>query len=450
MGALLASIVGLIAFGGSLTRGAQWAFRYVYIPALVLVPLSVCLEFKGLPDLTARRAACVGLIAGAVVTGRGRQLVPHRHWLDVAALVAVLSFSISYGLVTDFKGFYHRLFILVMDWACPYLLVRGLMKDRGVVRAALGPLAFCTAVSACLAVYECRMATRLAADLWGILGIDVYTRPHYTSWRWGYLRAVGLWGGPLLLATFFATIASLMALWGLLVKRRHRRKAWLALLASVAGCAAGLSRGPLVVLLGLAVIFPVIGRSGKSVILAAMVIAAVASPLVVEMAREEVTFTQEQMDLYGNVDSGHYRVALLLIYGKSILRVGWWGDPTIVGEEYEQAWSIDNAYLYLFFVGGWIGGGSFCLIIAALFYLGARRIASTAGQERRILAATLASFAAVTGCMLNVWFSPHYAPLFWITAGLVLNAVTARPVGSLQYLPANGRREGFLATGKVT
>jgi hypothetical protein len=289
------------------------------------------------------------------------------------------------------------------------------------------------------------MATRLAANLWGMLGIDVDTRAYYSSWRWGYLRAVGVWGGPILLATLFATTAPLMVLWGLLLERWRRWKAWGALLASVAGCAAGLSRGPLLVLIGLAVLFALFAHPRKPLILAAVGVTILAMPALVGIAQEEVTFTQEQMDLYGNVSSNHYRIALLLIYGESILRVGWWGNQTIVGEEYERAWSIDNAYLYFFFVGGWIGGGAFCLITSALFYLGARRIAATAGQERRILAATLAGFAAVVGCMANVWFAPCYAPLFWITAGLVLNAVSPRHVGRPECLLGSAGRRGFAA-----
>ena len=112
------------------------------------------------------------------------------------------------------------------------------------------------------------------------------------------------------------------------------------------------------------------------------------------------------MQLKGNVSSGYYRVALLQIYGKRVLDVGWWGDPEAIADiEYKAAWSIDNAYLHLFLTGGWLGGGSFCLIVATLFVIGGRRIQRTHGGERRVLVALFASFLAVSACLADVWFA---------------------------------------------
>jgi len=426
---ILITSLGFLAFLAVLRKDVQWAFRWVYLPTVVLVPVLISWPILGLPELTPRRAVCIGLVVGAVLMGKRRQLMPRWHWFDVLALFPVLAFSISYGLDTNFKGFYGRLANLILDWGCPYLLARVALKDIEAVRAALGVLAGCTVMMACLVVYECRMAARLAVDLWNMLGLDV-PRPGYRySWRWGYLRAAGTWGGGLPMATFFTTVTPLMILWGLLLKTTARWKAWIATLASVAGCIAGLSRGPLLVLGALAMIFPQVARPKKLLVLASLAALALALPFVIGAAREEVSFTRQQMDLYGTTTSGHYRVALLLIYGKSMRNVGPWGDTRIVASEYPEAWSLDNAYLYFFFLGGWIGGGAFCLIIVTLFYLGARRIGGAVGRERMILAAMLASFAGVTGCMANLFFATSYTPLFWITAALVLNAVAGAPAG---------------------
>jgi len=428
---IVISSLGVLALLAVSIKGVQWSFRWIYLPTLVLVPVLISWTIIGVPDLTPRRAVCIGIVIGAVITGKTRQLLPRWHWFDVLVLVPIVSFSISYGLETDFKGFYGRLAELILDWGCPYLLARVALKDIEAVRAALGVLAGCAVVMACLVVYECRMATRVAVNLWNMLGLDVPTPRYRYGWRWGYLRAAGTWGGGLPMASFFTTVTPLMVLWGLLLRATSRWKAWIATIASVAGCIAGLSRGPLVVLGALAMIFPQVARPKKLLVLASLAAIALVSPFVIGAAREEVRFTQKQMELYGNTTSGHYRVALLLIYGKSIRNVGPWGDTRIVGSEYPEAWSIDNAYLYFFFLGGWIGGGAFCLIIVTLFYLGARGIGGAVGRERMILSAMLASFAGVTGCMANLFFAASYTPLFWITAALVLNAVAGAPAGKL-------------------
>lgn len=109
--------------------------------------------------------------------------------------------------------------------------------------------------------------------------------------------------------------------------------------------------------------------------------------------------------------------------------VGWFGDPAIVGAEHPQMWSIDNAYLYLFLVGGWVGGTVFVMIIITLFYRAGSHLLVACGSDRKVVAASLASFAGVTGCMANIWFSPDYAPFFWIAAALVFDVAQMRLSG---------------------
>ena len=78
-------------------------------------------------------------------------------------------------------------------------------------------------------------------------------------------------------------------------------------------------------------------------------------------------------------------------------------------------------YLYLFIIGGWMGGSLFCCMVLRLLYLGIRAVWLARGRRRKILAAGVAGFAGVAGCMIDVWFAPDYASFFWITAAVVLN-----------------------------
>lgn len=418
MNELVVSSIGCLALFATCSKGPSWAFRWIYLPTLVLVPVDIRMNIVGLPDLTAQRAVCVGLFVGALLIRRARQLFPRWRWFDLVALLPVLSFSVSYSMATDFKGFYHRLPVLVMDWACPYLFTRALVKDIASLRAALPPLAIAASVLACLAVYECRMATRLAVNLWTALGVDVRMPSHFGSWRWGYLRAFASFCGPINLGTFFVAVTPLMVLWNL-VDPKRRWPAGMATLACSAGCISSLSRGPILVLSAVAIILflaVVLKRFLIPLLLAVLVLAA---PFLKGVALEEVRYTQEQLDATGNTDSAHYRIALPLIYGKRIGEAGWWGNSSIIGREYELAYSMDNAYLYFFIIGGWLGGGSFLLVIVLALYLGMRRIRQASGREQHILATTFAGFAGVVACMANVWFGPDYAPFFWIVTALV-------------------------------
>src|SRR5690606_3878339 len=130
------------------------------------------------------------------------------------------------------------------------------------------------------------------------------------------------------------------------------------------------------------------------------------APFLIKAAREEVQYTRGELEERGNTTSGHYRVALLLIYGKEIAEVGQWGDWSL-DLDYEQCWSIDNAYLYLFIFGGWFGGGLMCLIVITLLYRGVRGALGVATQARGLYAGIIGSFAGISACMANVWFAPN-------------------------------------------
>ena len=127
------------------------------------------------------------------------------------------------------------------------------------------------------------------------------------------------------------------------------------------------------------------------------------------------------MDERGNVESSHYRLALWMIYGKQIAEVGWFGDPSLIGAEYQKASSVDNAYLQLAMQGGWLGGGLFLWMATFLLVVSLRSIRRTRGIERRIRSAIGASFAMCLACMLNTWFNPCFTHLFWLTGALTIN-----------------------------
>lgn len=433
--------IGVASLWAAMERGVPWAFRWIVLPALIIVPHQIGLTVGGLPDPTVRRAAYVGVILGAIIARRTHQVIPRWRSFDILALMPVLFFSISFGLDTGMRGFAHRLVTLTLDWGTPYVLARAVLKNTDEVRAALRPLVFSSVLLAGLAVYECRMATRLTANLWNAMGFEVVVPRHATAWRWDYLRATAGFAHPITMATFFAMVTPLAALWGLL-EPRQRQKAWVAVFACMSGCVAGLSRGPMLVLAVVGVVFTIVASPRRTpILLALFAIVLASSPLILEAGRKEAEYVRAEMDFRGNVESSHYRFALLMIYGERILDVGFWGGREVqTPEEYEKAWSIDNAYLFLFLTGGWLGGGSISLIVIILFCSGCRRILGTTGLERKILSAAVASFSAIAGCMANVWFAPDYAPFFFITGAMVFNLThRALPVPRLRQMPMRQR-----------
>jgi len=422
---VMVMVAACIALTAACLKGVSWAFRWVYVPTLILVPGELVLQNNGLPDLTPQRAAALGLILGALLIGKFHRLLPRWQWFDLLALAPVLSFSISYATFTDFEGFYNRLPMLVLDWACPYLFVRSLITSVDSLRKLLTPLVLASVTFACLAVYECRMATRIAQQLWALIGVHVNVIPHYTCWRWGLLRAnLTFAAGPLTMATFFVTVTPLMLLWGLLRPQYYWHSRFAAL-ATAVGCFAGLSRGPMVALAASAVLYVVLGSRSRIPLVLLLAVLLLASPFLLEAAQDTVEYTQQRLRETGNTaeESGYYRVALLLIYGKELVNVGWWGDPSIPGSLYEQCWSTDNAYLWFFFFGGWIGAVPICVLVMWLLAAGLHRVFTTSDANRRIMAAIVTTYAGMSICMGNVWFAGDYGPFFWITCGLLANAI---------------------------
>lgn len=222
MNEFVVAFMGLLAVMGVLIYGPHWSFRWVYLPVLILVPNLLIIKVSGLPDITAHHSAMIGLWMGAFVTGKARHLIPRWRWFDAWAILAALSFSTSYWIFTDFKGFYHRFPIYLLDWTFPYLAVRALLSNRKELQKALVSLALAIVILALLAAYECRFAYRLGYAFWTEIGCHFEVISHYGSWRWGFLRAVSVFYGPIEMGTMFATVTPLIYLGALFNSRQKK------------------------------------------------------------------------------------------------------------------------------------------------------------------------------------------------------------------------------------
>ncbi len=67
-----------------------------------------------------------------------------------------------------------------------------------------------------------------------------------------------------------------------------------------------------------------------------------------------------------------------------------------------------------------------CALIVAGLYMGLLSVRGAGGVERRERCGVCLSFVGVVLCMFNVWFAMVYAPLFWMTLGMVVSVAQVR------------------------
>lgn len=415
-GALFAS-----AFIGSLSQSPDWAFRWIYLPAIALVPRQMEIVIIGLPEISGRRAALLGLVLGAIMAGTSGRLLPRWRLFDLLPVMAAMCFAVSFGVQTTFRGVYTEMLSLTLDWIAPYVLSRAFLRDARSISRGLLPLALASSVLAAQAAVEWVSSLRFIW-YWNMLGADLGGRPAWV--RWGLTRAIVHFSTPVSLGAYFATLTPLMAA-RVFIERERSGLARLTMMACALGCVAAMSRGPWLSLMVATAAFTLVAIRARIVPAMGLVALLALLPWLVGEFQEAVRFTLQGLAEKGNVDSGHYRIALYLIYWDDIAQAGWFGDAGIIGSEYAKASSIDNAYLGAFIRSGWLGGSA--LLVMAVFPLivGTRAALAASGQKRKFLSALTASHCACALSMLNTWFNPCYSVMLWVTAALTMSQARA-------------------------
>ncbi len=416
LGLVAVLLAALVVAAG---KGPREALAWIFFPALILIPIEVVAGVPGFPDLNARRAAVIGLLIGSVLGGRGAQLAPVWRPFDLLPVLVVLAHSLSFASHTEPLGFAHSMAVLTLDWLLPYVFVRALWRSYRDVRQALQPFAIATVLLAVLSLYEARMATRVTRVFWNALtGLPV--PGHFEMWRWGFLRAFGTFTHPITLGVFFASVTPLMILWGQ-IDPRYRMHSRVAALATAFGCITSLSRGPMLALVAACGLGLFLSKQRRMIYVCLVPAALLLVPYLLGELNQAISFTRTELDTRGNTDSGYYRLALLMIYLDDIGQAGWFGNRSIVGQEFEAAWSIDNGYLYLFLESGWLGGGVFLVMILTTLGLSGFALQRARGAIRRVRAVGLASLLGLLFGMADVWFAPDYAVLVFVGCALVVN-----------------------------
>jgi hypothetical protein len=422
--AMTSAVIVLLALVATLAvafaRTPLHAYCWVYLPVLAVLPQGIVLNLPGFPDLSTGKMSILALALATWLSPTRRGRTTWR-FVDSVPACLVLSFSISYGMQTDFMGFVHMVTRLALDWGLPYYVTRTLITDTAALKACLTPLALIAVALGVMAVYECRFAARPLETFWARFDSTAVPQLSYAEqWRWGYLRAHTHFDHPLTMASFFVCTLPLVLLRGVL----HGRIGSHALLAMavVAGVVASLSRGPISGMVAVVLAFTAARHWPRAFLWTlALGLMALLTPAMAVMG-DVVRETEQGLQEFGNVDSGYYRVALVLLYGTRLGDYGWWGNPAVVAADYEAAWSIDNSYIFQFIMGGLIGGLLFAVFTLWTIASGYRRILRSSGRTRVVMCCVTASFTGMAVCLANVWFCPDIATFYWIAAGLVVGS----------------------------
>jgi len=432
-------LLSVVTLGIAFKRGPATAFNWVFLPVFLLTPLDLWIHLPALPELNARRAIALCILIAMIARGKGEMSVPQRSSVDRLMLLAMVAWSLSYGVHTDVMGFVHSMAALSVDLWLPFILARRLWRGWDDLAKALIPIGFATLILALLAMYEARMISRSYARLWDDLtGTGVL--PYFEMWRWGFLRAGVVFNHPITLGVSFAMLAPLALLWGMLVPRWRRLSKFTAA-ACVIGAVATISRGPIIAaLLGLCVVwFMHKERRYIYPLIAVLVVAAI--PYLYGLLQDSMAYVEASLAEQGNVESGYYRIALFMIYLEAIRAGGLFGNPASIGQEYEAAWSIDNSYIYMFLTYGWLGGAVFTLLVVSMIWLAVGQTRRLQGEERIRMACLSGAAVALAFAILNVWFSGDYSPLLFMLLAVIVNQTlprTASPKSVNQERVASG------------
>jgi hypothetical protein len=409
------ALAAVVTYAGD----ALWAFAGLYVTTLLLVPFDIVLKISDFPDITPQAAVVLGMLCGAAAAGQLRSLFPRWRWIDALPLLMVASFAMGFGLRTDLHGFFHSLTVQTMSWGLPYLYARALLRNPAGLRLVALSIAVSGSILAVLSLLEARLQIHILAQAWNAVSDHATPTRFFEALRWGYLRANGPFSHPLILATVLVAIAPFALCWGWL-DRRRRLPALGAALVIALGVLSPVSRGPLLVL-GATALLSCLLALRLPVFTLVLVGSLAVSPVLVKQAQEVMHSTQADLDTEGNTDSASYRAALLMIYARQFDQFGPFGNLAVIGSQYRSAWSIDNSFLYMYIVSGWIGGTVFLLFSMLTLIKAYRALLPARGRERLLRVAILASFAGMTGCIADVWLSPEVGALYLVIGALIWN-----------------------------
>ncbi len=402
-------------------------FLNLYLPVLLLLPLYFHVKVPGLPPLDFSEAVTVPLgLAMVWRLWRTWKVTP----TDVAVVLFILSTGAFHFRAHDTSHGIFNIFIRTFEGLVPYLFGKLLIENEGIRVQTVRRVVVLTAVACVLSVPEYFLGVNPFASVWRHF-FPNQALTWETQFRWGFGRVAGPYGQSELAGIILFT-GIVFALWAgsaypwkesvaNLGGRMGQRTALLVIL--VLTLFTTQARGPWLGTM-LAVPIALLGRTQKllrnGLVFAALCL--VAGTLVYLHGRTYTSVnpsTDEQQ-------TAQYRAQLIDTYIPIAEQGGAWGW----GEGFpvvSTAGSIDNEYLFLWLVQGWVGMVTFVLLGLDTVRRLITAIARSTGKRDRFFALTL--LGAFCGVLLTVGtvflFGQPYQ-IFFLLAGWAQSVKTAR------------------------
>lgn len=417
-------ICGIALFRRSLPQ----VFLSVYLPVFILCPAYYYWKVSSLPPITMGQSVLIPIGIAILL-----KLLPRWRW--TTADIWVLLFMIS-TCVTDYRNEHTTasifdLFNNLVEGVIPYMIGKTLIEQAGLRLETARRVAVLMVICALISFYEYRMSVNPFTLFWGRFFPNEWFA-WKTQLRWGFGRVSGPYGQSEL-AGLVILFAIMLAIWLTyayewpknlpLVGERTRRAKAFVLVVLFLFLFTTQARGPW---LGCAFALPIafIGKS-KHIWRNSLIFLLVALPLLGGGYLAAKKFVSDPNPASNEAQTAQYRQQLLENYIPIAQRggaFGWGQDfPRTQGQD-----SIDNEYLFVWLVQGWVGAGALCLLaLECLVRLVLAAAVAKNSLDRFFAFSLFGAFAGILLTISTVFLGNQPYQLFFLIAGWsqVLNRV---------------------------
>jgi hypothetical protein len=411
-------IPGILCMVAVLRGGTRRAFLKVVLPAFAFLPSFFALVLPHFPSLTFLDTVTLSLGIGMVAMNIGRWKFSRMDFW-----IALFMFSDGYSerIPLGIKVGIMAVILRVLECWIPYMAGKLLLEQPGMRAETIKRIVVLTGVASLVSIPECFTKRNFQLYFW----------EHFFPGQWastqirsGFGRVGGVYGGGES-AGMVLLIVLPFAFWlhrgyykweavGYL--NRLARHTGVIIFILAATIVMTQSRGPWIGLI-IALIIASIGRAkrpGRRAVLVFGLGLLVGGPLY--SAGKEYTSGQVG-DVSEERGTAQYRRELIDNYVPIAESGGAWGwgnkFPMVNGQG-----SIDNQYLLVWLVQGYVGLAAFILIVTEGTWAFTRAgILTRSFQERHLVFTLLGIWLGLAVCLATVWLNSVVVDLFFLLAG---------------------------------